>query len=174
MQWVASLKTTLTFIISLVPLERPVVNKERLGGYYRLSAYYLGVITGNIPLLLVVPFLVFTIIFWLSGLNYSFSVYIQMLLINMFPALIGQVRTQSLSTPVSQYSSLSVLSLSVLSLSVLSLSHWLYMWWPVHSVMTSHSRVLDCSLELWFCSLHLLWHVPSPLCYASVWQVSLR
>ena len=76
----------------IVQSERVVLNKERLGGYYRLSAYYLSKIITDLLLSLVLPFIFFTIIYWMSGINPSFSVYIQMLTMNFLAAIISQVR----------------------------------------------------------------------------------
>ena len=76
----------------IVQSERVVLNKERLGGYYRLSAYYLSKTITELLLVLFLPFIFFTIIYWMSGINPSFSVYIQMLTMNFLAAIISQVR----------------------------------------------------------------------------------
>ena len=68
-----------------------VLNKERLGGYYRLSAYYLSKTVTELLLSLVLPFIFFTIIYWMSGINPSFSVYIQMLAMNFLAVIMAQV-----------------------------------------------------------------------------------
>ena len=68
-----------------------VLNKERLGGYYRLSAYYLSKAITELLLSLVLPFIFFTIIYWMSGINPSFSVYTQMLAMNFLAVIIAQV-----------------------------------------------------------------------------------
>ncbi|OWF52254.1 ABC transporter G family member 14 [Mizuhopecten yessoensis] len=49
--------------------ERAVVSKDRSAGAYRLSAYYLAKITSEMPLLLSVPFLFNTAVYWLAGLG---------------------------------------------------------------------------------------------------------
>jgi len=52
-----------------VPSEREVVNKERLSGSYRLSAYYISKTFSELPLCLVLPSLSTIIFYWLAGLN---------------------------------------------------------------------------------------------------------
>ncbi|OWF40983.1 ABC transporter G family member 14 [Mizuhopecten yessoensis] len=49
--------------------ERGVVSKDRSAGAYRLSAYYLSKITSEMPLLLSVPVLYNTAVYWLAGLG---------------------------------------------------------------------------------------------------------
>ncbi|XP_021349693.1 ABC transporter G family member 14-like isoform X1 [Mizuhopecten yessoensis] len=49
--------------------ERAVVSKDRSAGAYRLSAYYLAKITSEMPLLLCVPLLFNTAVYWLAGLG---------------------------------------------------------------------------------------------------------
>ncbi|XP_060063730.1 uncharacterized protein LOC132544179 [Ylistrum balloti] len=49
--------------------ERAVVSKDRAAGAYRLSAYYLAKITSEMPLLLSVPFVFNTAVYWLAGLG---------------------------------------------------------------------------------------------------------
>ncbi|XP_043940044.1 ABC transporter G family member 9-like [Protopterus annectens] len=51
------------------PVERPIINKERLAGSYRLSAYYFAKIISELPLILCQPIVNFTIAFWMAGLN---------------------------------------------------------------------------------------------------------
>lgn len=78
-------------VLFVVPVEMPVINKERLGGYYRLSAYYLAKVTSQSTVVLLLPSMLFTVIYWLSGLNYGFSVFIQMFLTLFISCLISQV-----------------------------------------------------------------------------------
>ncbi|XP_021349695.1 ABC transporter G family member 21-like isoform X2 [Mizuhopecten yessoensis] len=55
--------------LTLVTGERAVVSKDRSAGAYRLSAYYLAKITSEMPLLLCVPLLFNTAVYWLAGLG---------------------------------------------------------------------------------------------------------
>ena len=63
----------------IVPVERPVINKERLAGYYRLSAYYLSKTFSEVPLVLIQPAVFFTIVFLMSGINYNIVQYFALL-----------------------------------------------------------------------------------------------
>ncbi|XP_021342982.1 ABC transporter G family member 21-like [Mizuhopecten yessoensis] len=49
--------------------ERGVVYKERTAGIYRLSAYYLSKMISEIPVVLVNPVVMVTIIYWVAGLG---------------------------------------------------------------------------------------------------------
>ncbi|XP_060084867.1 uncharacterized protein LOC132564208, partial [Ylistrum balloti] len=49
--------------------ERGVVRKERSAGVYRLSAYYLSKMTSELPLVLISPVLMITMIYWVVGLG---------------------------------------------------------------------------------------------------------
>ncbi|XP_048781230.1 uncharacterized protein LOC125683804 [Ostrea edulis] len=57
------------------PLERMVITKERLAGWYRLSAYYLAKMTSELVLILIQPLIFITIIYWCVGLNGVSSYY---------------------------------------------------------------------------------------------------
>lgn len=52
-----------------VPSERVVVSKEQSAGWYRLSAYYLAKMAGELPLILVHPIFFITVVYWSVGLN---------------------------------------------------------------------------------------------------------
>ncbi|KAI3387878.1 hypothetical protein SNEBB_006462, partial [Seison nebaliae] len=55
-------------ILMTFPAERPIINRERSGGYYRLSAYYLSKIASNTPIQLVLPTLYLFIVYWITNL----------------------------------------------------------------------------------------------------------
>lgn len=74
----------------LVPLERLVINKERLAGWYRLSAYYLAKMTGELVLILVQPLFFITVVYWSVGLN-GVSSYFATLGTLFIHAITGQV-----------------------------------------------------------------------------------
>ncbi|XP_041083631.1 ABC transporter G family member 14-like isoform X1 [Polyodon spathula] len=51
------------------PAERPIINKERLAGSYRLSAYFLAKLLSELPLVIPQLLVHVSISFWLTGLN---------------------------------------------------------------------------------------------------------
>ncbi|XP_077998496.1 uncharacterized protein LOC144451504 [Glandiceps talaboti] len=61
--------TPMYLAMSFFPAERRVVNKERLSGLYRLSAYYFAKQTSEFPLMIFLPVVGYTIVYWLTGLN---------------------------------------------------------------------------------------------------------
>lgn len=64
----------------VVPFHRTVLNKERLAGYYRLSAYYLAKVSIDVVLTAVLPLVFVTTTFWVGGLSLDFLVYAQYIL----------------------------------------------------------------------------------------------
>lgn len=76
----------------VVPSERSVIDKERLAGYYRLSAYYLAKTVSEVPLILVQPAMYCTIFYWMAGFNYNVLVYLQILALVLLGALTAHVR----------------------------------------------------------------------------------
>nr|XP_022290386.1 ABC transporter G family member 22-like [Crassostrea virginica]XP_022290391.1 ABC transporter G family member 22-like [Crassostrea virginica]XP_022290399.1 ABC transporter G family member 22-like [Crassostrea virginica] len=61
--------TPLFDTVTAFPMERLVISKERLAGWYRLSAYYLAKMTSELVLILIQPLFFITIIYWSVGLN---------------------------------------------------------------------------------------------------------
>ena len=56
-----------------VPAEHTVVSKERQSGSYHLSAYYLAKLLSELPLVLLLPTLFFSVTYWCGGFNNWFS-----------------------------------------------------------------------------------------------------
>ena len=63
---VAMLFTLIVFILGLS--NRSVITKERLSGTYKLSAYWLAKMTSEIPVLFLLPFLQWLIVYFMAGL----------------------------------------------------------------------------------------------------------
>ncbi|KAK3101924.1 hypothetical protein FSP39_007394 [Pinctada imbricata] len=55
--------------VAAFPMERGVIAKERLAGWYRLSAYYLAKMTSELPLILFQPLLFVGVAYWVIGLS---------------------------------------------------------------------------------------------------------
>ncbi|SPN79811.1 ABC2 type transporter superfamily protein [Brazilian cedratvirus IHUMI] len=73
-------------IYSFAP-ERNVVEKERSSATYRLSAYFLGKILGELPVEVVLPLLFCTITYWMIGLSdtaQGYFLYLLILLLTLF------------------------------------------------------------------------------------------
>ncbi|KAK4791051.1 hypothetical protein SAY86_031464 [Trapa natans] len=72
------------------PLERPMLNKERSSGMYRLSSYYFARTAGDLPMELVLPTIFVTLSYWMGGLRPSIVTYALTLLIVLFNVLVAQ------------------------------------------------------------------------------------
>ncbi|XP_062571630.1 uncharacterized protein LOC134233657 isoform X2 [Saccostrea cucullata] len=66
--------------------EREVVRKERRAGAYRLSAYYTAKMVSELPMMIVVPIVQLSAMYWLAGLGgpIQFAIFIGINLLNCF------------------------------------------------------------------------------------------
>ncbi|XP_078062233.1 uncharacterized protein LOC144488081 [Mustelus asterias] len=83
--------TPIFHTLTTFPLERPIINKERLSGSYCLSAYYLAKTTSELPLIIIQPLVSITIAFWMAGLNGVTAYFVDLAMITL-----GSVTAQSI------------------------------------------------------------------------------
>ena len=55
--------------INAMQSERGIIAKERAGGAYRMSAYYIAKVVSELPLRIIMPSLFYTVVFWAAGLG---------------------------------------------------------------------------------------------------------
>ena len=79
-----------------VPAQQKVVNKERASGAYRLSAYYLARMFGELPLLMVPPTLYFVISYPMMGCS-SIVTFVQLLLFLLLNSVVAEVSKNVIS-----------------------------------------------------------------------------
>ncbi|KAG7370663.1 ABC-2 type transporter [Nitzschia inconspicua] len=72
------------------PQERTVILKERASGSYRLSAYFMGKTTSEMPTRLVLPLLYMIISFFMASISNKFSTFIATTLISLLSVMAGE------------------------------------------------------------------------------------
>lgn len=72
--------------------EREVVVKERKAGAYRLSAYYIAKMVSELPMLIIVPIVQLSVMYWMAGLGgpIAFAMFIGINLLNCFTNQVSQ------------------------------------------------------------------------------------
>jgi hypothetical protein len=72
------------------PQERSVILKERASGSYRLSAYFMGKTTSEMPTRLVLPLIYMIISFWMASISTSVSIFIGTTFISLLSVMAGE------------------------------------------------------------------------------------
>ena len=72
------------------PQERAVILKERSSGSYRLSAYFMGKTTSEMPTRLVLPLIYMIISFWMAAISNSFGMFVATTLISLLSVMAGE------------------------------------------------------------------------------------
>ncbi|KAJ8527744.1 hypothetical protein K7X08_015195 [Anisodus acutangulus] len=72
------------------PQERMMLEKERLSGMYRLSAYFMARTVGDLPMELVLPTIFTVITYWMAGLKPSIVSFCTTLLSLLYNVLVSQ------------------------------------------------------------------------------------
>lgn len=72
------------------PQERTVILKERASGSYRLSAYFMGKTTSEMPTRLVLPLIYMIISFWMASISTKFSMFVATTVISLLSVMAGE------------------------------------------------------------------------------------
>jgi len=106
----------LLFVLT-VPGERTVVEKERLSGAYRLSAYYIAKMIGEAPLVMVLPTIYLIVAYPLLG--GSVTAFFGIVLIQMLSSLAAQSAGLFFGAALDMSASVTVAALFTLAAQVL-------------------------------------------------------
>ncbi|GFP96729.1 ABC transporter g family member 9 [Phtheirospermum japonicum] len=72
------------------PQERTMLEKERSSGTYRLSSFFMALTLGDLPMVLVLPTIYYTITYWMGGLKPTPGPFISGLLVTLLGVLCSQ------------------------------------------------------------------------------------
>ncbi|CAF3458190.1 unnamed protein product [Rotaria sp. Silwood2] len=71
-------------------VERPIIDKERASGSFRLSSYYLAKCLSETPLKLVLPIISFIIAYWMANMNRNFSIFLGIIVSLVMVVLVAE------------------------------------------------------------------------------------
>uniref|UniRef100_A0A7S4AW38 ABC transporter domain-containing protein n=1 Tax=Pseudo-nitzschia australis TaxID=44445 RepID=A0A7S4AW38_9STRA len=74
----------------MFPAERAVVLKERASGSYKLSAYFMGKTTSEMPARLALPLIYMVISFWMAAISSQFSMFVATTVISLLSVIAGE------------------------------------------------------------------------------------
>ncbi|KAL3645490.1 ABC transporter G member 9 [Castilleja foliolosa] len=72
------------------PQERMMLEKERSSGMYRLSSFFMALTLGDLPMVLVLPTIFYTIVYWMAGLKSMPGPFLLGLLVTLLGVLCAQ------------------------------------------------------------------------------------
>ncbi len=78
-----------------VNVEGPVVAKERARGWYKLSAYFFAKLASELPLVILLPILQGTVVYWTIGLAISAPAYFLWFVVTIISPIISMVTSHT-------------------------------------------------------------------------------
>ncbi|KAH0707106.1 hypothetical protein KY289_012182 [Solanum tuberosum] len=96
------------------PQERMMLEKERSSGMYRLSAYFMAMTVGDLPMELVLPTISTVITYWMAGLKPSTGRFFSTLFSLLYNVLVSQSLGLAIGAMVMDEKSATVLALVIL------------------------------------------------------------
>ncbi|XP_076939687.1 ABC transporter G family member 9-like [Bidens hawaiensis] len=97
------------------PQERPMLDKERTSGMYKLSSYFVSRTLGDLPLEMVLPTLFCTITYWMAGLKPSVGSFLYTLFTLLLVVLVSEGLGLALGALVMDQKSATVLGSVIMS-----------------------------------------------------------
>jgi hypothetical protein len=112
-QWVDKDVRFRSELYIVVPPERAIIRRERDAGAYRLSAYYMSKITSELPLILCVPLIFFSFLYWMVGIGDA-TLYVIFVAVNYWHSQTGLFTCACWCHPISRRTQYDILQLLIL------------------------------------------------------------